>query len=138
MQDLKRRYFLQMGILITITGISAKAGGIFTSAAVNAQLEDKNLGAGGSLEGKLGSADGQTTAKEYGGVDNIYGGEINLKAKASLVEGDAKGEFNSRYVNVRGSFGGSAGSVGGDLTGKVLADTYKGSVTAGVGGKPPR
>ncbi|WP_373778592.1 hypothetical protein [Glaesserella sp.] len=106
-------------------GISAKADGIFTSTAVNAQLRDKNLSAGGSLEGKLGSAGGEATAKVYGGVGNIYGGEINLKAKASLVEAEAKGEFNSRYVNVRGSFGGSVGSVGADADIKSLVDLNK-------------
>ncbi|WP_373779234.1 type VI secretion system tip protein VgrG [Glaesserella sp.] len=116
-------------------GISAKAEGVFTSAAVNAQLGDKNLGAGGSLEGKLGSAGGEATAKVYGGRDNIYGGEINLKAKASLVEAEAKGELNSRYLNARGSFGGSAGSVGGDLGGKTLIDLNKEVATVGVSGE---
>ncbi|WP_424411467.1 type VI secretion system tip protein TssI/VgrG [Pasteurella sp. PK-2025] len=128
------RVLSAQGHLDTDNGISLKGDAVFAKCGINAQIGSENLGVAGAVEGAVLSASGEVTGKVYSG-NNIYGGEINVKAKASLVEAEAKGEFTSRYLNVRTSYGGSAGSVGGDASLKGLVDLNKEVATGGVSGE---
>ncbi|WP_424409253.1 type VI secretion system tip protein TssI/VgrG [Pasteurella sp. PK-2025] len=128
------RVLSAQGHLDTDNGISLKGDAVFAKGGINAQIGSENLGVAGAVEGAVLSASGEVTGKVYSG-NNIYGGEINVKAKASLVEAEAKGEFTSRYLNVRTSYGGSAGSVGGDASLKGLVDLNKEVATGGVSGE---
>lgn len=98
-------------------------------------LGDQNLGAKGDIRGTLGTAAAGAKLQGYLGEKNIYGAEVGGELRAMAVEAEAKGEFLSRYLDMKAGVSASAGSVGVDFMGRALADTDKGVVSVGVAGK---
>ncbi len=99
------------------------------------KVGDEDLGFKGELRGSTGKAGAGFRIQGHGGEKNIYGAEVGGELKSMASEVEAKGELLTRYFNVKGGVSKSAGSIGGDLSGKALADVDKGSITVGVAGK---
>lgn len=91
----------------------AKTTGVSGNAGVSSGKEGSGNYGGAKAEGSVGYAEGKAEGKIiYNEEEHKYGFGLELGAEAAVAHGELEAAFESKYFALKGTLGGSAGSVG--------------------------